>query len=111
MIELTSFIKELPNIAKLASQLRDLAQHNPDLIRELQKWGLDPNQPPQDLDAIYAWTLVKYYDESKSELVIKFFGEEKIRKAFLEDFTSNNLPKFLSEGEDFINRKGLNNDF
>ncbi|MBD2778198.1 NACHT domain-containing protein [Iningainema tapete] len=107
-------IGQLPKVANVLNQLRTQAQQDPNLIRELQKWGLDPTQPPKNPDAIYAWTIVKYYDESQSQpkqAIVNLFGEDEIKKTFVENFNANDLPNFLKRAKNFIDRKGLGTEF
>ncbi|NJM69349.1 MAG: hypothetical protein HC862_03455 [Scytonema sp. RU_4_4] len=82
-------IAQLPKIANVLGQLRTQAQNYPNLIEELQKWGLDPTQPPEKPDAIYAWSIVKYYDESQQmQPMINLLGEDEIKKTFVENFNA-----------------------
>jgi hypothetical protein len=105
-------IGQLPKIANVLGQLRTQAQNDPKLIKVLQEWGLDPTQPPEKPDAIYAWSIVKYYDESQQKQpMINLLGEDEIKKTFVENFNANNLSNFLKKVKDFIVRKGLWTEF
>ncbi|WP_375467038.1 NACHT domain-containing protein [uncultured Nostoc sp.] len=105
-------IGQLPKIIDVLGQVRTQAQNYPKLIEELQKWGLDPTQPPDKPDAIYAWSIVKYYDKSQQkQLMINLLGEDEIKKTFLENFNANDLPNFLKQAKDFIVGRGLPAEF
>ncbi|WP_246162587.1 NACHT domain-containing protein [Brasilonema sennae] len=108
----TELIGQLPKIADALGQLRTQAQNYPNLIKELQKWGLDPTQPPENPDAIYAWSIVKYYQEFQGmQLMIDLLGEDEIKKTFVEKYNANDLAKFLKLAKDFIIRRGLWREF
>ncbi len=58
------------------------------VIALLKRFGLDPNQPPDNFDAIYAYALVEY-GVFKPKPVLELFRREFVREAFRQSFYRN----------------------
>lgn len=76
-------------------------QRNELVIRVLKDLNLDPTQPPDDVDGVYAIALVEY-GVDKPESILNLLRQNEIKKAFWEAYTSKNPFKFLKKVEDFI---------
>lgn len=63
--------------------------------------NLDPTQPPNDVDGVYAYTLVEY-GVYKPEPILKIFREKEIKRSFLDAYKSNAPFSFLTEVEKFL---------
>jgi predicted NACHT family NTPase len=74
-------INAIKTIAPAASPIINQAQRNETIIKVKQKLGLDPAQPPKDVDAVYAYALVEY-GVDKPESILKFFREKRLKQLF-----------------------------
>jgi hypothetical protein len=94
-------------ISKYAPQTSELiikqAQKNEAVIKVLQELKLNPTQIPDDVDGVYAYSLVKY-GVFKPEAILNLF-REKVIKDYFWDTYSNNAPfKFVENTKNFLNK-------
>ena len=75
--------------------------HNETRLRILDQFGLKPDEPPNDFDGVYVYTLIEY-GVGKPEIILKLFREKKIKLAFSEAFNQNKSSAFLKELDDFV---------
>jgi Ni,Fe-hydrogenase maturation factor len=93
-------INAIKNIAPAASPIIHQAQRNETIIKVKKKLGLDPAQPPKDVDAVYAYALVEY-GVDKPESILKFFRDKEVKTAFWKAF-NDNFSAFVTDAEDFL---------
>ncbi|MBD2359425.1 hypothetical protein H6G41_33440 [Tolypothrix sp. FACHB-123] len=72
---IAAITKLAPAVTPIASKQ---AQRNETVIKVLKDLKLDPVQPPDDLDGVYAYALVEY-GVFKPETLLKFFRERDIK--------------------------------
>jgi hypothetical protein len=111
MFDFPSVIKALTSIPRpVTTLIINQIERNPHYIQLLDKFGLNPTQPPKDPDGIYAYAFVAY-GASKPEPILNFFWEKEIKDAFWGAFSSGDIPSFREHAKDFIARKGLSDRF
>jgi predicted NACHT family NTPase len=85
MIEFAAITSLISKYAPQASQLIiKQAQKNEAVIKVLQELKLNPTQIPDDVDGVYAYTLVKY-GVFKPEPILKLFREKVTKDYFRSD--------------------------
>lgn len=107
MIEFAAITSVISKYAPQASQLIiKQAQKNEVVIKILQELKLNPTQIPDDIDGVYAYSLVKY-GVFKPEAILNLF-REKVVKDYFWDAYSNNAPfKFVENTKKFINQNNV----
>jgi hypothetical protein len=93
-------INAIKTIAPAASPIIHQAQRNETIIKVKKKLGLDPAQPPKDVDGVYAYALVEY-GVDKPESILNFFREKEIKTAFWKAFNEN-PSGFVTDAENFL---------
>ncbi|MEH2210296.1 ATP-binding protein [Nostoc sp.] len=102
MIEFAAITSVISKYAPQASQLIiKQAQKNEAVIKVLQELKLNPTQIPDDIDGVYAYTLVKY-GVFKPEAILKLFREKVIKDYFWDAYSSNAPFKFVDNTKKFI---------
>jgi len=107
MIEFAAITSVISKYAPQASQLIiKQAQKNEVVIKILQELKLNPTQIPDDIDGVYAYSLVKY-GVFKPEAILNLF-REKVVKDYFWDAYSNNAPfQFVENTKKFINQNNV----
>ena len=77
------------------------AQRREAVIRILKRAKLDPKRPPDDFDALYAYTLVEY-GVGKPLPILELFRNAFIKQAFRESFTRGDPSILNREAEEII---------
>ena len=81
--------KIIPIVLKaVASVAKEPVQQNAIYIKTLKRFGWDPEHPPAEFSAAYAYTLVEYAltEEEKSEALLQLLAEPEIKEAFRQAF-------------------------
>jgi hypothetical protein len=99
-MDINLVINAIKTIAPAASPIINQVQRNETIIKVKKKLGLDPAQPPKDVDAVYAYALVEY-GVDKPESILKFFKEKEVKTAFWKAFNEN-PSAFVTDAEDFL---------
>ncbi len=99
-MDINLVINAIKTIAPAASPIINQVQRNETIIKVKKKLGLDPAQPPKDVDAVYAYALVEY-GVDKPESILKFFKEKEVKTAFWKAF-NDNPSAFVTDAEDFL---------
>ncbi|MBD2681051.1 MULTISPECIES: NACHT domain protein [Nostoc] len=104
MIEFAAITSVISKYAPQASQLIiKQAQKNEVVIKILQELKLNPTQIPDDIDGVYAYTLVKY-GVFKPEAILNLFREKVVKDYFWNAY-SNSVPfQFVENTKKFINQ-------
>ncbi|MDB9459502.1 NACHT domain-containing protein, partial [Dolichospermum circinale CS-545/17] len=83
------------------------AQKNETVIKILQKLKLNPTQIPDEVDTVYAYTLVEY-GVYKHEAILKLLQQKTVKDDFWRAYSNNSpfefvtsIRNFLSENIDF----------
>jgi len=112
MVEPTTVITAINGITagiKIVSPIIGQAQKDEVVINILKSLKLDPTQIPDDVDAVYAYSLVEY-GAFKPEAILNLFRNKKIKDYFWEAYTNNKPLEFVNRTKDFINKNNdLNN--
>lgn len=86
-----------------ASGLKETVGRHQQVIRLLQRFGLDNPEALTRFDDIYAYTLVQYaFDDSgrcKPEALVQFFKAKEVRDVFRAAYGQNNPQDWLRKGE------------
>jgi hypothetical protein len=81
------------------------AQNQTIFIQVLKYLKLDPLQPPNNPDGVYAYALVEYAFDKKGNVkpkpILKFWGEKEVKSKFWQAFNADPLD-FISDAENFI---------
>ena len=102
MIEFAAITSVISKYAPQASQLIiKQAQKNEAVIKILQELKLNPTQIPDDVDGVYAYTLVKY-GVFKPEAILNLFREKVIKDYFWDAYSSNAPFKFVENTKNFL---------
>ena len=92
-------------IGELVSQGVGKAQDklicNETVLKLLDKFNLKPDEPPNDVEGVYRFTLVEY-GVGKPKPILELFRQQKIQEAFSKAFGQNNPSILLREVEDYI---------
>ncbi|BAZ81516.1 NACHT domain-containing protein [Sphaerospermopsis kisseleviana] len=110
IIEFATITSAISKVAPQASQLLiKHAQRNEAVIKVLQELKLNSTEIPNDIDGVYAYSLVRY-GIFKHEAILNLF-REKVIKDFFWDAYSNNAPfQFVNNTKKFLNQNSeLNN--
>ncbi|MCG8363991.1 MAG: hypothetical protein MJA27_11750, partial [Pseudanabaenales cyanobacterium] len=82
--------KVIPVVLKaIATVAKEPLQRSALYIQTLKRFGWNPEHPPAEFSAIYAYTLVEYAladDEAKPEALLQLFAEPEIKQAFRDAF-------------------------
>ena len=72
----------------VAAGAKEPVQQNAIYIKTLKRFGWDPEHPPAEFSAAYAYTLVEYAltEEEKSEALLQLLAEPEIKEAFRQAF-------------------------
>ncbi len=73
------------------------------VIRVLKDLNLDPTQPPDDVDGVYAYALVEY-GVGKPEPILKLLREKEIKDNFWDNYISKSPLFFLKQVESFLEK-------
>ncbi|MFN6481214.1 ATP-binding protein [Nostoc sp. DedQUE07] len=104
MIEFAAITSVISKYAPQVSQLIiKQAQKNEAVIKVLQELKLNPTQIPDDVDGVYAYTLVKY-GVFKPEAILNLFREKVIKDDFFTAYTNNTPVKFAKKTKEFIDQ-------
>ncbi|MBD2498824.1 NACHT domain-containing protein [Nostoc sp. FACHB-280] len=79
------------------------------VIKLLQQFYLDPEHPPADFSAVYAYALVEY-GIGKPKAFLELFRHETIKVAFRKALDHNNPSIVLSEVDAFLNTYSLGDE-
>ncbi|WP_017316505.1 WD40 domain-containing protein [Mastigocladopsis repens] len=82
--------------------IKEKLQRNETVIKLLKQFNLDPEHPPADFSAVYAYALVEY-GVGKPKPFLELFRREEIKQAFRKALDHNNPSILLSEVDAFLN--------
>ncbi len=92
-------------IGELVSQgvgkAQDKLIRNETVLKLLDKFNLKPDEPPNDVEGVYRFTLVEY-GIGKPKPILELFRQQEIQEAFSKAFGQNNPSILLREVEDYI---------
>jgi len=97
-INLKNLIESINLVGPL---IKSKIERNEYVINILKKYHLDPEHPPADFTAVYAYTLVEY-GIGKPLPVLELFRRDEICTAFRDAFNQNNYAILQNEGELFL---------
>ncbi|WP_373524944.1 hypothetical protein [Nostoc sp.] len=104
MIEFAAITSVISKYAPQASQLIiKQAQKNEAVIKVLQELKLNPTQIPDDVDGVYAYTLVKY-GVFKPGAILNLFREKVIKDYFWAAYSSNSPFQFANKTKEFLHQ-------
>ncbi|HLO89138.1 MAG TPA: pentapeptide repeat-containing protein, partial [Nostocaceae cyanobacterium] len=75
-------------VSKAVDTVSDKLEHNETRLRLLNKFELKPDQPPNDFDGVYVYTLIEY-GVGKQKAILKLFKEAEIKEEFNQAFSQN----------------------
>jgi WD40 repeat protein len=81
--------------------IKDKLHRSEVVIRLLKQFGLDPEHPPADFEAVYQYTLVEY-GVGKPQPCLQIFRQTEIQTLFRNALTQNNPSLWLKSGESFL---------
>ena len=81
--------------------VKDRLQRSEHVIRVLKAVGIDPEHPPEDFEAVYAYALVEY-GYGKPDICLEIFRAAEIRSGFRRSFEGNDPQGWLTSGEAFL---------
>jgi WD40 repeat protein len=81
--------------------IKDKLHRSEVVIRLLKQFGLDPEHPPADFEAVYQYTLVEY-GVGKPKPCLQIFRQTEIQTLFRNALTQNNPSLWLKSGESFL---------
>ncbi|MBD2488228.1 WD40 repeat domain-containing protein, partial [Aulosira sp. FACHB-615] len=99
MFIIDDIISEL--VAQGVQRVQDKAIRNETVLKILQKFGLQPDTPPNDCEGVYAYTLIEY-GVGKPEVILKLFREAKIKEEFIQAFSQNPNANFLQTLDEYV---------
>ncbi|MQR85559.1 hypothetical protein GFV16_06345 [Bacillus megaterium] len=105
MLEIGKVIGTILKVAQPA--MKKGIERNATVIKVLKKLKLDPTHPPNDFDAVYAYTLVEF-GVGQSKLILEFFSDKYVKDLFHEFYNRRDKGKFEEESEELLkwHRKG-----
>ncbi|MGG1073782.1 hypothetical protein ABE178_28760 [Priestia megaterium] len=105
MLEIGKVIGTILKVAQPA--IKKGTERNKTVIKVLKKLKLDPTHPPNDFDAVYAYTLVEF-GVGQSKLILEFFSDKYVKDLFHEFYNRRDKGKFEEESEELLkwHRKG-----
>ncbi|MFN6560464.1 MAG: NACHT domain protein [Nostoc sp. ChiSLP01] len=104
MIEFAAITSVISKYAPQASQLIiKQAQKNEAVIKILQELKLNPTQIPDDIDGVYAYTLVKY-GVFKPGAILNLFRDKIVKDYFWNAYSNNTAFQFVENTKKFINQ-------
>ncbi|MEB9370664.1 pentapeptide repeat-containing protein [Bacillus cereus] len=80
------------------------------VIKILKKLKLDPNHPPADFDAVYAYTLVEF-GVGQPDIVLEFFRDDIVKETFQNAFNNTDPSFFLKESQEILEWHELGKEF
>ncbi|MGP1383717.1 MAG: NACHT domain-containing protein [Thainema sp.] len=90
MVEPSQVIQVVLRVAATAAAMgKKTLERKPLVIKALKKLGLDPEHPPAEFGAVYAYALVEYAlveEETKPEELLELFAEPEIKETFRQAF-------------------------
>lgn len=102
MVEISTVIQAITRIARpVATPIIDRVQRNEIVIKILKDLKIDPTQPRDDFESVYAYALVEY-GVFKSESILNLYREREIKSAFWRAFNSNNFQSLVKNVENFL---------
>ncbi len=81
--------------------VKDKLQRSEHVIRVLKAVGIDPEHPPEDFEAVYAYALVEY-GYGKPDVCLEIFRAREIRSGLRRSFDGNDPQGWLTIGEAFL---------
>ncbi|MGK7874355.1 MAG: NACHT domain-containing protein [Xenococcaceae cyanobacterium] len=100
-------------ISELASQGVSAVQNqlirNETVLKVLYKFKLTPDNPPNDVESLYRFTLVEY-GVGKPKPILELFRQKEIQEAFSKAFGQNNPSILLKEVENYIEGYALGDE-
>ncbi|WP_013325407.1 NACHT domain-containing protein [Gloeothece verrucosa] len=99
MFIIDDIIAEL--VSQAVNQAQDQAIRNETVLKLLNKFGLKPDQPPNDVEGVYKFTLIEY-GIGKPKAVLDLFRQAEIKAAFSKAFSENDISLLLKEVDSCI---------
>ncbi|AFZ55906.1 NACHT and WD40 repeat domain-containing protein [Anabaena cylindrica] len=75
-------------IGKATDKVLDQLDHSETRLRILNKFGLKSDEPPNDFDGVYVYTLIEY-GVGKPKFILELFKEKEIKEEFQQAFSQN----------------------
>ncbi|MBO1070833.1 MAG: NACHT domain-containing protein [Dolichospermum sp. DEX189] len=102
MIEFSAVVSQIIEYAPQARQLIiTQAQKNETVIKVLQKLNLNPTQIPDEVDIVYAYTLVEY-GVYKHEAILKLLQQKTVKDDFWRAYSNNSPFEFVTSIRNFL---------
>lgn len=102
IIEFSAVVSQLIEYAPQARQLIiTQAQKNETVIKVLQKLNLNPTQILDEVDTVYAYTLVEY-GVYKHEAILKLLQQKTVKDDFWRAYSNNSPFEFVTSIRNFL---------
>jgi hypothetical protein len=102
IIEFSAVVSQIIEYAPQARQLIiTQAQKNETVIKVLQKLNLNPTQIPDEVDIVYAYTLVEY-GVYKHEAILKLLQQKTVKDDFWRAYSNNSPFEFVTSIRNFL---------
>ena len=102
IIEFSAVVSQIIEYAPQARQLIiTQAQKNETVIKVLQKLNLNPTQIPDEVDTVYAYTLVEY-GVYKHEAILKLLQQKTVKDDFWRAYSNNSPFEFVTSIRNFL---------
>ncbi|WP_016950520.1 hypothetical protein [Anabaena sp. PCC 7108] len=75
-------------VGKATDKVLDKLDHSETRLKILDKFGLKPDEPPNDFDGVYVYTLIEY-GVGKPKVILQLFKEKEIKEEFQQAFSQN----------------------
>ena len=99
MFVIDDIISEL--VSQGVGKAQDKLIRNETVLKLLDKFNLKPDEPPNDVEGVYRFTLVEY-GIGKPKPILELLRQPKIQEAFGKAFGQNNPSILLREVKDYI---------
>ncbi|MBE9114304.1 hypothetical protein IQ249_00185 [Lusitaniella coriacea LEGE 07157] len=104
MFVLDDIISEL--VSQSVSAVRERLNRSETVLKTLEKFKLEPDEPPEDFEGVYVYTLIEY-GIGKPETLLKLFRHNTIKASFQEAFEQDNPYLLLEASADFVEEWAL----
>ncbi|MDY7016522.1 MAG: hypothetical protein SVX43_23580, partial [Cyanobacteriota bacterium] len=104
MFVIDDIISEL--VSQSVSTVQERLNRNEKAIQILEKFNLKPDEPPEDFEGVYIYTLIEY-GTGKPQTSLKLFRHNTIKAAFQTAFEQDNPHLLLETSAEFIEQSAL----
>lgn len=93
-------------VSQSVSTVQGRFNRNEKVIKLLEKFNLKPDEPPEDFEGVYIYTLIEY-GAGKPQTSLKLFRHNTIKAAFQTAFEQDNPNLLLETSAEFIEQSAL----